>query len=99
MKTKMGFEMEMEANIIVDEHADMAIKLEMKKETGEKYKRKIKLFLPSVFISQNASTGIPGFIEDIQYLPLGDLPSLILISFRTRLLVQRWSLVELRLKN
>ena len=42
----------------------------------------MKLFLPSVFISQNASTGIPGFIEDIQYLPLGDLPSLILISLQ-----------------
>ena len=37
---------------------------------------------PSVFISQNARTGIPGFIEDIQYLPLGDLPSLILISLQ-----------------
>ena len=37
---------------------------------------------PSVFVSQNASTGIPGFIEEIQYLPLGDLPSLILISLQ-----------------
>ena len=42
----------------------------------------MKLFLPSFFISQNASTGIPVFIEDIQYLPLGDLPSLILISLQ-----------------
>ena len=49
---------------------------------GEKDQRRLKLFLPSVFISQNASTGIPGFTEDIQYLPLGDLPSLILISLQ-----------------
>ena len=49
---------------------------------GEKDERRLKLFLPSVFISQNASNGIPGFTEDIQYLPLGDLPSLILISLQ-----------------
>ena len=53
----------------------------MKKEKEEEIKKvRSYQFSPSVFISQNASTGIPGFIEDIQYLPLGARPSLILIS-------------------
>ena len=40
MKTKMGFEMEMKANIIVDEYSDMGIKIEMKKETEKNINEK-----------------------------------------------------------
>ena len=56
----------------------------MKKEKEEEEIKEVRSyqFSPSVFISQNASTGIPGFIEDIQYLPLGARPSLILISLQ-----------------
>ena len=39
-------------------------------------------YLPSVVMLQNANNGIPGFIEDSQYLPLIASSSLILISFQ-----------------
>ena len=38
--------------------------------------------LPSVVMLQNANKGIPGFIEDSQYLPLVASFSLILISLQ-----------------
>ena len=38
--------------------------------------------LPSVVMLQNANKGIPGFIEDSQYLPLLASTSLILISLQ-----------------
>ena len=38
------------------------------------------LYLPSVVMLQNANNGIPGFIEDSQYLPLVASSSLIFIS-------------------
>ena len=37
-------------------------------------------YLPSVVMLQSANNGIPGFIEDSQYLPLVASSSLILIS-------------------
>ena len=39
-------------------------------------------YLPSVVMLQNANKGIPGFIEDSQYLPLVASFSLILISLQ-----------------
>jgi len=38
--------------------------------------------LPSVVMLQNANNGIPGFMEDSQYLPLVASFSLILISLQ-----------------
>ena len=38
--------------------------------------------LPSVAMLQNANKGIPGFMEDSQYLPLVASTSLILISLQ-----------------
>ena len=37
-------------------------------------------YLPSVVMFQNANNGIPGLIEDSQYLPLVASSSLMLIS-------------------
>ena len=39
-------------------------------------------YLPSVVMLQSANNGIPGFIEDSQYLPLVASFSLILISLQ-----------------